>query len=289
MDVSKAINYKANKCKAFTTLYGILKGIDADKTLKNEEVLFLGSWLKEQKYLPRDGDVLDIEDLITDILDDGIITQDEMDDLRSLLRDVVDFNDCAVIGSDEAVNQLIGFMKGITCDNTLNDREISSLADAIASLGLGAENSVISIVTRKLEQILADGVVTDCERLELLNLLKRASGQEFMETGAAEGCALSIVTENLPFQSISGVTVCFTGTFSGQSRKDIQKIATLRGAIVSKSITQKLNLLVVGGEASRDWKFSSYGRKIQTVFELRDKGFEIHIIDEPTWTALVDG
>ena len=53
------------------------------------------------------------------------------------------------------------------------------------------------------------------------------------------------------------------------------------GGKISNGITQKLDFLVVGTLSSRDWKFSSHGRKIEKAVSYRDdNGAKLKIISE---------
>ena len=52
----------------------------------------------------------------------------------------------------------------------------------------------------------------------------------------------------------------------------------------SSSVTLKTDYLVIGDLSSRDWKFSSFGRKIEKAIEYRDSGkSDVAIISEQMW------
>lgn len=74
--------------------------------------------------------------------------------------------------------------------------------------------------------------------------------------------------------------VVLTGSFYTMSRKQIGELIESRGAKLDKSVNRKIDLLVVGGMASRDWAFSSFGRKIEEALTVRKYGTPLLIIDE---------
>jgi len=53
----------------------------------------------------------------------------------------------------------------------------------------------------------------------------------------------------------------------------------------SPAITQKLDYLIIGELSSRDWRFSSYGRKIEKAMLLQEKGHALQIVTEEAWLA----
>lgn len=69
-------------------LLGILSGIVADGNIEDNEVLFLSTWLAENKQLVNVWPVSIIKERILLILKDGIISQDEKNELLSLLQEI---------------------------------------------------------------------------------------------------------------------------------------------------------------------------------------------------------
>ncbi|WP_293006896.1 BRCT domain-containing protein [Nitrosomonas sp.] len=71
--------------KAIQTLMGICTGITADNQLNDQEILFLSTWLKEYPETVTKWPGSIIAERISHILSDGIITQDEREDLFETL------------------------------------------------------------------------------------------------------------------------------------------------------------------------------------------------------------
>lgn len=75
-------------------------------------------------------------------------------------------------------------------------------------------------------------------------------------------------------------TFLFTGTLIDIERKDAEKEVKLRGGYPAKGVSRTLDYLVVGTIPNPDWKFGSYGNKINDAIKLRNTGFNIQIISE---------
>lgn len=56
---------------------------------------------------------------------------------------------------------------------------------------------------------------------------------------------------------------CFTGKFTYGERNICEAAVIAKGGAIEKSVTKKLNYLIVGSNFSPDWKHQNYGRKIQ--------------------------
>lgn len=286
--VNRAFNYKGNVEKAFLTLRGILQGVVADKQLNDIEVLFLDAWLKNEKHVKMEGDILDVCDLLTDILKDGIVTPEELDDLKGLVSDVLEYGHNDTSTYEAQLNQMLGFLQGIVADNELTDKEITSFQE-----WLNSHKELISlwpgdVLSKRIFDILEDGIITEDEKKDLLQTIKQITGQRFLETGIAHGMATEFCTQQLNEFEIKNSTICFTGKFISGSRSEIEKIAKSKGAAISKNVTKKINLLVIGTVASRDWKFSSIGRKIELAIKLQNDDLPINIITEKNWLQFVN-
>lgn len=283
---SVAINYKRNKAKAVLTLKGIIDGIHCDEHLNPTEEVFLRAWKDNDIFNLNDGDFIDIHEQIEDILEDSVITAEEKSDLQAMLDDIIQFGDTVSNDYDALVNQLLGFLNGISADDDLNDAEIRSLQDLIASNPELADTWPSNALKSRVDDTLSDGLVTDEERADLLNLIKAVSGQRMLETGLAYGMSADFSTSTETKVTLEGLNVCFTGEFLSGTRKAQQQKAEQLGATVVPRVTKKLDLLVLGSVASRDWKFSSYGKKLEAVLSNRLTGSQTEIINEDTWNEL---
>ncbi|GIU13070.1 BRCT domain-containing protein [Shewanella sp. MBTL60-007] len=279
-------NQVANIEKAIASLHGILLGITADSKLKPAEHAFLDLWLKTHEDISIDPDLIDIVDVLNDVLEDGIIDEDEYDDLFCLINDVNDVRGFNEPNSHNLINQLLGLLQGISADNEINEREIDALQIWLDENQQILDKWPASVVASKLCEIFEDGIITEDEKKDLLLTVQKVTGNRFCETGD--------VTDNTTecFDDISeiphdNIGFCFTGKFKFGSRKAVEAKAQTLGAMTSKDVLLSTQFVVIGTLASRDWKYLSHGRKIEKAMSLKEKGHEIYVISEEQWLMAI--
>lgn len=281
-----AFNKSRNKDKAMFALKGILQGISADQQLNELELLFLDLWLREQEHLKDDGDTIDLLDLIGDILKDNKVTQSELDQLNELIDDIVEYKATSDIDNESLTNEFLGLLTGIAADNKLNIQEFQALADWLESNNQVLDQWPFDIVYLNIEKILADNIVTEEEREHLLDIIKNITGIRFEESGVAYGMATDFFQTDISHLDHSA-TYCFTGKFVTGTRKVVQASATEKGGSIKNDVSKEVDYLVIGTLASRDWRFTSHGRKIEYALELQKSGHPITIISERTWLSYI--
>ncbi len=282
-----AFNYKRNKAKAILTLKGILDGIHADEHLNQVEEVYLRAWKDNDIFNFKDGDFIDIHEQIEDILEDGVISTYELKDIQQMLQDILDYGDLEDGGYESTVNHLLGFLSGISADGMLCDMEIERLSSLLQQDKALTRMWPASAIKKRLDAILADDIVDEEERKELLDLIKAISGQSMLDTGLAYGMSADFSTTQDGRMCVDGKRICFTGKFLSGTRKVQEQRALALGAEVKGSVSKSIDILVLGAIASRDWRFTSYGRKIESALSFRDEGIKLEIINEELWNALV--
>ena len=284
--INEAFNFKRNREKSAYALRGILQGVVADKNLDPQELLFLDTWLRSQTVKPS-GDVVDLLDLIGDILKDKVIRHDELAELQSLIHDIIEYGEQSSPNIEACINELLGLMLGISLDEVISPKEFELLDQWINANPQIAEHWPTNVIVDRIRDIKADGVVTPEELSDLLETLKQLTGNRFEETGAADGGVAEVFSDTVVEFAHTGNSMCFTGKFVCGTRSAVENTATRLGAIISQSVGKNLNALVVGTLASRDWRFTSHGRKIEKVIELRQNGNNIVILSERQWLSFL--
>ena len=278
-----SFNKNRNAEKAVLGLRGILTGVVADQKLNDQELLFLDVWLKSQEALNSDGDVIDLLDLINDILEDGVITSDELNQLQDLINDIIAYRKFEFVGEEGRINELLGLIAGIAADQQIVDAEINSLKNWLSDNSDIKDAWPVNVISNRLDEILEDGIVTDEERSDLLETLKQITGSRFEETGLAYGMSTEFCEDEVETINHEGSCFCFTGKFVSGSRSVVEKSAISKGAETKRDVSKAVNYLVIGILASRDWRFSSHGRKIEKAVKLRGQGVPIRVISERVW------
>lgn len=282
-----ALNKKRNTEKAFENLLGLVKGVQADVKMTDGEIFFLQNWLSNQTYLANDPDVIDFLDALDSILEDGVITREEKDDLGLMLDDFLEYRDQYVYYSDDikdlnaAIKRATGVFAGIAADEVLSEQEVKFLNTFINNSGDAKHHWPLSAVHKVVKDALKDGYVSGAEKELILMYLHDAVGGAFSEDGAASG-----KTTRLPIDDIDDIifvdkTFCITGALTWGTRSECHDKIRSLGGNISKSVTLSTDYLVLGPVSSRDWFNSSYGRKIEKAVEYRDvKKTGINLITE---------
>lgn len=184
----------------------------------------------------------------------------------------------------KSLNNLMGIVSGLVCDNQLADPEIHFLATWLAENSHIANQYPANIVFRRVREVLADGVITDEERADLLADLKVISGNEFLETGAALPAHIAAVFDDDPYVEIPNRLFVLTGKFLFGTRSACERAILKRGGVVASGVSRRTNYLVIGTLASPAWIEQNFGRKIQKAAELAESGdAEIAVVREADW------
>lgn len=282
-------NYNAarNRDKQLNNLMGILDGIVADSAIDEQEMLYLDIWLKESASL--NGWIFcELREMVADVLQDGQLCEAEKLHLMSALPRLmetyrhlpgVDFY------SEESDKLLLeGLCQGLMGDQTLSDDEIHYLNWWMKQNSMLRAHYPGKQLYQTVERILQDGVITEEEREELQQHLLLFVGNPF-EQGVVTGMATKLAISDTEIDTLHGCSVCFTGMFLSGTRRQCEETALLLGATPQDAVTQKLDYLIIGELSSRDWRFSSYGRKIEKAMLLQEKGHALQIVTEEAWLA----
>lgn len=186
----------------------------------------------------------------------------------------------------KAVHSLLGICSGITADNQLHDAEIHFLATWIKDNLEATECWPGNVIRQRVEHVMADGVITEEEREQLLATLKDLSGMEFMETGSSEAAPVTFPADDVPI-SFEGNAFCLTGKFIFGPRSNVERIIENLGGTLHGNVTKKTNYLIVGTLSSPDWLHSSHGLKIKKAVEYKQTGCPISVITEKSWLEAV--
>ena len=101
-----------------------------------------------------------------------------------------------------------------------------------------------------------------------------------MAVGVASGMSTALPFEAVESVKFDGKTFCITGKLASGSRKRCEDAIRRKGGVPQSSVTQKLDYLVVGTLASRDWAQSTHGTKIEKAMTIRDMGGSVIVLSE---------
>lgn len=277
--LSEAFNFTREKKKAMHDLKGILTGIVADKRLNEIEFLFLDTWLKSQQYLAEDKDVLSILQQVGDILEDGQISREELEQMQHCIEAIASERDTSVSDSVGRMDEMIGFITGVASDGVLNDDEIVALSDWLLHNSAIRDIWPATIIADRLEAILDAGTIHEKQRADLLSVINKITGNSSVGQYEASTEMWEDKVEGLRF---GDATFCLTGEFVSGDRDAVDAKLKRLGAKTSTSVHRGVDYLVIGTLAGRDWLYTSHGRKIEKALLLKREGDPITVITERT-------
>jgi len=277
-------NYTQNRDKLFANLISIIDGIVADGIVNDAEVLYLDTWLLEAKQIINNGVIKSLSARVSDILADGVITSDERADLKQQLQaiqqDILDIPEVDFYSQESDLHLLNGLCKGLISDREITEHEIRYLDWWLTQNGALKNNYPGRELYALVKEILSDGVITAEESTSLHKALVDFTGCD-LDSGVVDGLATRLPVDSEFLPQVEGKVFCLTGVFMAGKRSIVEDRVKSAGGIIISNITKNLDFLVIGTLSSRDWKFSSHGRKIEKAINYRDEeGAKLKIIAE---------
>ena len=278
--LTEAFGFAHQKEKALNGLRGILAGIVADEELNEKELLFLDAWLKSQQYLADHDDVVAILKQVGDILQDGVITPEELAGMQSAIEALIGENASdAAVGMGK-IDELIGFLTGVASDGVLNDQEVDALSSWLNRNETIREKWPASVIVNRLNNVLEDGIITDEERHDLMVTVNQVTGNDNSAPDVSYESSTEVWEDEVDDIKVAGSTFCLTGEFVSGDRNTVDTNLRLRGAETSPNVNKNVDYLEIGTLASRDWLYTAHGRKIEKALLLKRKGVDITCITE---------
>lgn len=181
---------------------------------------------------------------------------------------------------------MIGIASGLIADGELNTREIQFLSTWLAENQDLASTWPAEVVHKRVREVLSDGVITPEEKDYLQKTLIDLVGGAFSEDGAVAMEPIGLPVDRITTVQMSLASFCFTGQFLFGTRTSCEQAVIRRGGSIA-NIGKMLNYLVIGELSSRDWKYSSFGTKIESAMRLKESGAKLFIISEAQWVQVL--
>lgn len=189
--------------------------------------------------------------------------------------------------SDRGIDELIGLCRGVLADGVLAESEVRFLADWLDRHREIADQWPAVVLYKRIQEVLADGVMDSDEERDLLALLMDVTGAPIVGEAAASMSTALPLDHPAPTLTFDDWTYCFTGKFACGTRGQVEQVARSLGAKICTAPTLKTNIVVIGSIGSRDWIHSTYGRKIETAVAMRERGHRITLVSEEHWYGTV--
>lgn len=185
-----------------------------------------------------------------------------------------------------AMEILLGLITGMVADDHLHDREVLFLNQWLLDNAEATSEWPGYVIFHKVRDVLHDGVITEQERVHLMQVLKDLAVTDFAGTGSAAPEVLKLPLQDVPVV-LTGQGVCHTGVFLYGTRPACEALTQAAGGVPMASVSKKVAYLVVGTNVSPDWAHTSYGRKIEQAVRLQDAGHHISVVSEQRWMEAI--
>ena len=265
--------------KDLNTLYGLIVGMQADGHINEIEIELLLSCVNSVGTLKSKAPYNKLVDRINEILEDGIVTVEEAENLKWLCRSYLDYNTNPYYDLITfATQQLGGFLAGIAADYTINTSELKALRNWSSENESLFNTWPFDSLLPTIERISTDGRLSVDEHGQLLSFCDCISAIK-PETAARTAPVLK-----LPIQAVSIIiqdsTFCFTGESPNYPRKELDKIVEMYGGAAAASVTAQLHYLVICDVPNPAWAFQMYGRKVEKAMNMKKKGAGVEVVFE---------
>jgi NAD-dependent DNA ligase len=266
--------------KALNSLIGLIEGISIDGVINEKEVAYVRTWLSENRQLERSHPFTELMPVVEAAVADGILTDDERQNILWLCEKLksADFFDVATAD----MQRLHGLMGGIVADGIVTEAELRGLADWLYEREhlktCWPYEEVESIVTT----VLRDKTILASAHQLLLDFLSEftAVSEDSAQGTPHRALSTTAVCAVCPDVVFQGKVFGFTGASTKYSRKEFEEIVQALGGIVARSVSKKLDYLIIGADGNPCWAYACYGRKVEMAVALRKAGARILLVHE---------
>ena len=184
----------------------------------------------------------------------------------------------------QSLGELLGLARGLMADQVLTNSEIHFLHDWLEQRYSMTSSFPGNVIHERIKDVLEDGVITEEERSHLVETLNMLI-EDRLEDLAEQVDLTELWFDEVGLLDFDKTRFCLTGNFVYGPKDVCQSAIEQRGGIVSPSVGDELQFLVVGGLGVDEWRSGGLGAKIESAIRLRAKGELVKIIPEDSWVA----
>lgn len=250
--------------KSIIDFYGTVRGIALDRIIVPEEIAYIYQWREENLKYSNQKEISDIIKVIDKILEDGVITYEEMRELITTVEEY--FNLITASPITLATQVLNGMLKGISIDKKISTIEGINLRKWMYENNYLKGYYPFDQIMSVLDYVLEDNVITKEESDSMVCAIKSLLEpvQELREQ----------------MNSVKGKHVCLSGIFSHGQKSDVEKFIIQDGGFIDSAIKTTTDILIIGDSECQAYAFGNYGIKVQKAIDYSNKGHDIKIIKE---------
>jgi NAD-dependent DNA ligase len=179
-------------------------------------------------------------------------------------------------------DELLGFLNGVASDGVLNNQEVEALSDWLNRNESIRDVWPASVIVNRLDMILEDGIITEEERQDLMLTVNQITGNVVDEETVGYEFSTEVWEDIVDDLVVAESTFCLTGDFVSGDRNAVDTMLRCLDARTSTNVNSLVDYLVIGTLASRNWLYTSHGRKIEKALHIKRQGGQIKTITERT-------
>jgi NAD-dependent DNA ligase len=270
--------------KDFNNIIGIIEGVMADDVLQTEEVEAIINWLLSTKIYENQSPYKQLTSMLSMAIEDYHISVEERNDIIWFCKNYLEQNQYFDLITAK-IQELHGLLEALSFDSILYDVEIDFLENWLNNHSFLQNTYPFDFVCNQV-YIIKHENVSESDKLEAVNkILELGRCFESSKLGSTNSNAelvehlktdifLSPKTEI----DFNGKYVCVTGESKEFRRAAIHQILESKGAIIIKAVSGKIDYLIICEHKSNCWAFATYGRKVEKVIELKNKGTNVEVV-----------
>jgi NAD-dependent DNA ligase len=197
---------------------------------------------------------------------------------------VINMNSSPSDSFKQSLGELLGIARGLMADQELKNSEIRFLHDWLEARYSMTSSFPGNVIYERVREVLEDNVVTEEERSHLVETLNMLI-EDRLEDLAEQVDLTELWFDEVGLIEFNKSRFCLTGNFV-YGPEDVCKTAIeQRGGIVTPSVGEESQFLVVGGLGVDEWRSGGLGEEIESAMRLRATGKSVKIIPEDSWIA----
>jgi hypothetical protein len=269
---------------ALRTLAGIIEGIVCDKALNEDELRFLRHWMDENQRIAEKHPVKELFHYTTNATIDGILSEDEKNDILHGIDRIISGNYYGLIVS--MMQRLHGILAGVASDRVINETEMKHVLNWIDDHSDLKSHWPYDETESMIHEMLKDRKIDPVENERFLSFCSQFVPLSEAKTLDKHGIH-GVVSIN-PDIEFNGRQFSVTGDSHKATRKEIIQAIQSKDGIFVDAISRNTDYLIYCNGGTKCWTYSCYGRKIEAAMSLRKNGHTVQIIAEGDfWDVLV--
>ena len=261
---------------------GFLEGVAASDGIEEGEFEALVAEAREVDDFFGDAGGSRVTDMLAEALEDaGGDLMTAISIQCEALRDSLDDPEHAA--EKDVINTFLGFCAGIICDGRITSREARKIHARFHSDPTLAEAPIFAHLRWAVEKALADAALDEEEAEEIREGIAELVTDGHADTGVASIGGVLSPTDPITDAgdvAIEGKVFVLTGKMSMGPRSLIGEEIARRGGTLKDTVTDETDYVVVSSTASRHWKTTHYGTKIEAALKKIEAGHAMRFVAE---------